>query len=95
MLRPVNPACRRRQEVREQVEERRLARTVRPDQGMNGVAPYAEIDVLDRDEALELLRQPFRLENYFFFGHPASPRLGELIEAWRRCPALALRLRGR
>ena len=37
---------------------------------MNGVAPDAEIDVLDRDEALELLRQPFRLENYFFFGHP-------------------------
>ena len=32
-----------------------------------------QIDVLDRDEALELLRQPFRLENYFFFGHPASP----------------------
>src|SRR5690242_8529208 len=70
----VDLARRRRQEMGQQVEARRLARTVRPDQGMNGVAPYAEIDVFDRDEAPELLRQPFRLENYFFFGHSASPR---------------------
>ena len=33
------------------------------------VAADAQIDVLERDEALELLRQPFRLENYFLFSH--------------------------
>jgi hypothetical protein len=82
---------RRREEMGKQVEARRLAGTVRPDEGVNGVATHMQIDVLDRDEALELLRQPFRLENYLFFGHPASLRCGELIEALRRCPALAPR----
>ena len=66
----VDLPARRRQEMREQVEAGRLARAIRPDQRVDCVAPHAQIDVLDRDEALELLRQPFRLENYFFFGHP-------------------------
>ena len=72
MLRPLKRICpaRRRQEMGEQVEAGRLAGAIGPDQGVNRVAPHAQIDVLDRDEALELLRQPFRLENYFFFGHP-------------------------
>ena len=66
MLRPLKwmrPAVGVRKWV-EQVEAGRLAGAIRPDQGMNGVAPDPQIDVLDRDEALELLRQPFRLENY-------------------------------
>jgi hypothetical protein len=33
---------------------------------------FTQIDVLDRDEALELLRQSGRLENYFFVGHRLS-----------------------
>ncbi len=63
-------ATRRREEMGEQIETGRLARAIGPDQGVNGVAPYAQVDVLDRDEACKLLRQPFRLENYCFFGHP-------------------------
>ena len=81
-------AGRRRQKVRQQVEARRLAGAIWPDQGVNCVAFYAQIDVLDRDEALELLRQPGRLKNYFFVGHRLSLSR-ELIEALDVCPALA------
>ena len=59
----------------EQIETRRLAGAIWPDKSVNCVPPHAQIDVFDRDEACKLLRQPFRLENYFFFGHP--PPCGE------------------
>ena len=56
---------RRRQEVGQQVEAGGLAGAIGPDKGMNGVAPDAQIDVLDCDEALELLGQTLRLQNDF------------------------------
>ncbi len=36
-----------------------------PDQRVDRPAPHLEVDVVDRDEALELLRQAARLENDF------------------------------
>src|SRR5262249_1674443 len=69
-------AGRRRQEMREQVEAGSLAGAVGTDQRMNRVTPDPEIDVFDRDEAPEFLRQPFRLEDYFFAGH--TPPCGRL-----------------
>jgi hypothetical protein len=55
--------ARRRQEVRQQIEARRLAGAVRADEGVDAAAPYFQRDVVDRDEALEFLREPARLEN--------------------------------
>jgi hypothetical protein len=59
----------------QQVETGRLACTIGSDQGVNRVAAHAQVDVFHSDEACKFLRQPFRLENYFFFGHP--PPCGE------------------
>ena len=50
-----------RQEGGEQVEAGGLAGAVRPDQGMDGMAPHAQGHVLDRHEPLEGLGQPLRL----------------------------------
>ena len=58
-----------RQKVGEQVETGRLARTVGPDQRMDGMAPDLQVDVLDGDEALEFLGQPLGFQDYFLFRH--------------------------
>src|SRR5207244_460134 len=50
------------QEMREEIEARRLARTVGADQGMDGPSLDGEVDTVDGDEALELLSQPARLQ---------------------------------
>ena len=46
----------------EHVEERRLAGAVRADQADDRALGNGEVDVVDRDEAAELLAQPLRLE---------------------------------
>jgi hypothetical protein len=51
------------QELGQQVEERGLAGPVRPDQCMDVAAAHLQIDVVHRDEALELPGQAFRLED--------------------------------
>src|SRR3546814_14611849 len=51
------------QELGQQVETRRLAGAIRPDQGVNAVPAHVEIDVLDGDEARKFLRQPFGRED--------------------------------
>src|SRR4051812_8534637 len=56
-------AARQRQEVREQVEAGGLAGAVRSDERMDAAAPHLQRNVIDRDEALEFLRKPARLEN--------------------------------
>ena len=43
-----------------------------PDQRMDRPAPDLEVDVVDRDKALELLRQATRLENDFGLGAHAE-----------------------
>ena len=60
-----------RQEVREQVEAGRLAGAVRADQRVDRAATHRQVDVLDGDEALELLGEPARLENRVV-GHAAA-----------------------
>ncbi len=49
------PARRRLVDAGQHVEERRLARAVRPDQRDHLAARHREVDVVDRDEAAELL----------------------------------------
>jgi hypothetical protein len=53
--------------VGQKVEAGRLAGAVGPDQRVNRVAPHAQIDVLDRYEPPELLRQTLGLEDCFLF----------------------------
>src|SRR5215471_5476638 len=65
-----DPTRRGRQKMREQIEAGRLAGAVWADQGVDRVAPHAQTDVFDGDEALEFLRQSLRFENYsFLFRH--------------------------
>src|SRR5580658_5648909 len=52
------------QELGEQIEEGGLARTVRSDQGVDFALPDAHRDAVDRDEAVEVLDQTVRLEDY-------------------------------
>ena len=53
----------RREEVRQQVEAGGLAGAVGADERVDGGAPHLEVDVPDRDEAAELLRQPPGLQD--------------------------------
>src|SRR5450631_4427870 len=53
----------RNEELGQQVEARRLAGAVRSDQGVDRAAPHAQVDLVDGDEALELLREGLRLED--------------------------------
>jgi hypothetical protein len=53
----------RRQEVRQQIEAGRLAGAVGADQRMDRAAADLEIDAVDRDESLELLGEPARLQD--------------------------------
>ncbi|MNT67033.1 hypothetical protein D3C72_2051460 [compost metagenome] len=50
-------AARRDVELGQQIEERRLARAIRADQRMDGAAPHAQVDVVDRHESAEFLGQ--------------------------------------
>jgi hypothetical protein len=59
----VDRSAGRGQEAREQVEDRRLARAVGTDQRMDGVAAHAQVDAVDRHEALELLGQVASLQD--------------------------------
>src|ERR1700733_14672527 len=52
------------QELGEQIEEGCLARTVRSDQGVDLALPDAHRDAIDRDEAVEVLDQTVRFEDY-------------------------------
>ena len=63
------------EEVGEQVEAGGLARAVRPDQRVDGPAAHPEVDVLDGDEAAELLGEPPRLQDDVV-GHRAEPHAG-------------------
>ena len=55
--------ARRRQELRQQVEAGRLAGTVGSDKRVDRAAADLQVDVVDRDEAFEFLRQATRLED--------------------------------
>ena len=63
---------RRPVDAREHVEERRLAGAVRTDQADDRAARDGEIDVVDRDEAAELLTERLRLQQDV--RHRPSPR---------------------
>src|SRR6185369_508361 len=58
-----DPARGRRQELGEEVEAGRLTVAVRPDQRVDRAAANAQIDLVDGDEALELLGEIGRLED--------------------------------
>ena len=47
----------RRQKSCQKIEQRRLARTVRADEGVNRMAPNPKIDVVDRDESGKIFAQ--------------------------------------
>src|SRR3546814_17848588 len=57
-----DPPGARRQELRQEIEDGRLSRPVRPDQRMDRMPPDAERNVPPRDEAPEFLGQPLVLE---------------------------------
>jgi hypothetical protein len=61
--------ARRLVDAREHVEERRLARPVRPDQRHHLAARDDEVDVVHRDEAAELLAEALRDEDVVVVGH--------------------------
>jgi hypothetical protein len=56
-------AARRGEEVREQIEARRLAGPVGADERVDRAAPDAEGDVAHRDETAELLGEPLGLQD--------------------------------
>src|SRR3546814_14095971 len=57
-----DPPGARRQELRQEIEDGRLSRPVRPDQRMDRMPPDAQRNVPHRDEAAEFLRQTLGLE---------------------------------
>jgi len=63
-------AGRRLVHAREHVEERRLAGAVRPDEADDRADGNGEVDVVDRDEAAELLAQRERMQERL--GHHAA-----------------------
>src|SRR3989449_1629953 len=58
-----NAPAGRYQEVREEIEARRLPRAVRADHGVDRAGAHPEAHVLDGDEAPELLGEPLGLED--------------------------------
>ena len=62
--------ARRLVDARDHVEERRLPGTVRADEAHDGASLDREVDVVDGDEASELLAQRLDLEQEL--GHPYS-----------------------
>ena len=90
--------------MREQVEAGRLAGAVRADQRVDRAAADREVDVLDGDEALELLGEPARFEDGVVGHAPTARRcvigaragvseVGRGLCGWT--PALAMRIRDR
>src|SRR5208282_3526215 len=65
--------ARRRQELGEKIETRRLASAVRPDQSVNAAARDAQIHGTHRDETGKFLGQVFGLEDRIFT-HDFPPR---------------------
>src|SRR5262249_21314671 len=61
------------QELGEQVEARRLAGTIGPDQCVNRVAAHSQVDRLDCDESAKVLGEPLGLEGVVG-GHRWRPR---------------------
>src|SRR5690606_15726095 len=59
------------EELRQQVEERRLAGPVRTDQRVDLATAHPQIDVVDCDESLEFLDEALCLQDVIVFGHRA------------------------
>ena len=91
-------ARRRRVGARQHVEERRLARAVRPDQARDRAARHDEVDVLDGDEPAELLAHAARLEQqvvaHIGCASISSSSSSSSCNSWRR-RALGSRPSGR
>ena len=66
-----DPSGRRPVDARQHVEERRLAGAVRADQARDRALLDREVDVVDRDEAAELLAQPRDVEQRHQLSGPA------------------------
>ena len=79
-----DPAAGRLEEMREQVEAGGLAGAVGADQGVDAAAADLEVDVLDRDETLELLGQLARFENALVDHARGAPSCDGLLPPWPR-----------
>jgi hypothetical protein len=67
-----DPAAGRRHLAGEEVDERRLAGAVRPDDGVDLARLECERDVVDRGEALEALRERLGDEDRLSHGGPRA-----------------------
>jgi|GEM_PF-4584081 len=73
------------QELGQQVEHRGLARPVGADQGVYPGMVHVQIDVVDRDEAAELLAQAARREHHGSIPSDVASRAG-LNGGHAHCP---------